>query len=299
MASRWDAGRVTRRGRLHGIMRLLRIEHTLFSLPFAYAGALLSEYKFSLTDAILMATAVVGLRTAGMSYNNIADLDIDRANPRTRNRPLVLRVVSLREAWSLVIVGTLVFLISAAMLNFYALVFSPLILAITLTYPYAKRIHSLPHLHLGVVLGSVVFGGAIAASGDQVSSIMQALASVPWAYVAGVTLWVAGFDILYSIMDYDFDRRMGLKSIPVLLGPRRAKTASLLTHIASACLFIYSVILYSMGAVGLIFTLAGATLLVAQHYVASNLNNLHLAFNMNLVFPVIISIGVIMDKLRL
>ncbi|MCE4598705.1 MAG: putative 4-hydroxybenzoate polyprenyltransferase [Desulfurococcales archaeon] len=299
MGSSWDAARVVGRSKFHGILRLLRVEHTLFSLPFAYVGAFLSGYDFSIIDSLLMATAVFGLRSAGMSYNNIADLDIDRANPRTRGRPLVTGIISLKEAWLITIAGSLVFVLSAAMLNRYALLFSPILLAVTLTYPYAKRIHKIPHVHLGLVLGSVVFGGAIAASGDEVASVNEALSSVPWIYVAAITLWVAGFDILYSIMDYEFDKKTGLGSIPVWLGVTRAKLVSFIMHLIAAILFIVSINIYSMGPLGLLFTLIGVVILLVQHYIAVNLENLPIAFNMNLIFPIIISSGVIMDKLSL
>ncbi len=294
-SSSWDAGRVSREGRLHALARLVRIEHTLFSLPFAYAGALLSGYSFTLRDAILMAMAVLGLRTAGMAYNNIADLDIDRMNPRTWGRPLVTGAVSLGEAWLLVAVGSLLFVASAAMLNMYALAFSPVLLVLALTYPYAKRIHSIPHIHLGLVLGSVVFGGAVAASGDEAASLGEVLASVPWLYVAAVTLWVAGFDTIYSIMDMEFDRGHGLGSLPARLGRRGALMAAALMHLLSAALFLAGAEMYGLGPVGTVSMILGAMLLGVQHPLAWR-GRIPQAFNINLILPLVVSLGIIVDE---
>ena len=295
-SSSWDAGRVRHESRLHALMRLVRIEHTLFSLPFAYAGAVLSGYHFTLRDAVLMALAVLGLRTAGMAYNNIADLDIDRMNPRTRGRPLVTGAVSIREAWSLVILGSLLFIISAWMLNIYALLFAPILLALTLSYPHAKRLHNLPHLHLGLVLGSVVFGGAVAASGDEALSVVEVLRSVPWLYVAAVSLWVAGFDVIYSIMDYEFDRRHGIGSIPVLLGIKGAYAAALLMHIVASALFLAGIEAYNLGGIGAASLILGVILILVQHPAAWR-GKIPLAFNLNLVIPLVVSLGVIVDKM--
>ncbi|WP_243637213.1 4-hydroxybenzoate octaprenyltransferase [Aeropyrum pernix] len=293
----WDAGALRRRGRLHAYMRLVRIEHTIFSLPFAYVGALLSGYPFTLADAILIAAAVVGLRMAGMAYNNIADLDVDRLNPRTAKRPLVVGAVSLREAWAIVALGSAIYFASAALLNTYALLLSPLVLAIALTYPHAKRLHPLPHLHLGIVLGSVVFGGAVAASGDEASSLGEVLRSVPWLYVAAVSLWVAGFDTIYSIMDIDFDRSHGLGSIPALLGPKGALAASLAMHAAAVALFIAGVEAYGLGAIATVSTALTALVIMLVQALAW-LGRVKESFNLNLAVPIIIGAGIIVDRLH-
>ncbi|WP_082398348.1 4-hydroxybenzoate octaprenyltransferase [Aeropyrum camini] len=293
----WDAGALRKGGRLHAYMRLVRIEHTIFSLPFAYVGALLSGYPFTLADAILMAAAVVGLRLAGMAYNNIADLDIDRLNPRTMRRPLVVGAVTMREAWAIVALGSAIYFASAALLNKYALLLSPLVLAIALTYPHAKRIHPLPHLHLGVVLGSVVFGGAVAASGDEASSLAEVLRSVPWLYVAAVSLWVAGFDTIYSIMDIDFDRNHGLKSIPAAIGEKGALAASLAMHAASIALFAMGVEAYDLGAIATASTALTASVIILVQTMAW-LGRVKESFNLNLAVPILIGIGIIIDTLQ-
>ncbi len=281
----WDPGRAVGKGILSGVMRLLRIEHTIFSLPFAYVGALASGYGFTVRDALLMALAVLGLRSASMSFNNIADRDIDAHNPRTAGRPLVTGAVSLRLAWLLVLAGLALFHVSSLLLNWFAFVLSWPISLIALSYPYAKRLHPYPHIHLGLSLGLVVFGGAVAASGDELSSLYQVMATVPWDLVAMVALWVAGFDIIYSVQDAEFDRRMGLGSLPAWLGERRARWVALAHHVLAALLLVaHYARIATVYIPALALMVAGLAILLGQHLIG----NTRLAFNMNLAFPFVV-----------
>ena len=291
---KWDAGRVTKKQKLHGILRLLRIEHTIFSLPFAYAGGFLSGYTFTLKDIILILTAVIGLRTAGMTINNIADMDIDKKNPRTSGRPLITGVVTLYEAYMLFLVGSLIYFLSALLLNTYAFLFSPILYIITITYPYSKRYHFLPHLHLGSVLGSVIFGGAIAFSGDEVNAIIEALKTVPWIYLVSVIFWVAGFDTIYSIMDIEFDRKYKIQSIPARFGAKKAILIALIFYIISSITLIDGIFQYKLGAIAFATSLIGISLLYLQIFIAMK-KSISLAFNMNLAFPLIVGFGVLLD----
>lgn len=293
---KWDPGKVSSRGRLSLYMKLVRIEHTLFSLPFAYAGALLSGVP-TIGDIILIGLAVLGLRTAGMAYNNIADIDIDSQNPRTMSRPLVRGEVSLREAWMIVVIGSILYFVSAALLNFYALILSPLLWLVIMTYPHAKRWHSLPHLHLGLSLGMVVFGGAVAVVGKNAPSIAMVLESIPYIYILAVALWVSGFDILYSIMDIDFDRAMGLGSIPAVYGVDKARVIALAMHLMSISFLVLGYIVYGLGLIGLLTTLLASVLMIYQHLLAmESLSNIPKAFNMNLAISLIISFGIVAAK---
>ena len=301
LAPQWDPGRLSRGGRLHALARLIRVEHTLFSLPFAYAGAVLSGYPFGWREALLIFLALLGLRSAAMAYNNIADLPIDRLNPRSRMRPLVTGAVSIGEAYAVVAAGSLLYYLSAALLNKPALILSPILWLAAMTYPYAKRIHSLPHIHLGLVLGLAVLGGAVAACGDEAGSVAAALRAVPWDYVAAVTLWVAGFDVVYSIMDYEFDRRMGLGSLPRLLGPRLAAWAALGLHEAAAILFIVGTLarVPPLGLFSVVGSIAGSALMLLGDALVLGLGEewVPRAFNMNLVVGLLVSGGIILDYL--
>ncbi len=284
---RWDPAAVTKRSKLMSYLKLIRVEHTVFSLPFAYAGVFLVDPRPSPWLLLWVFLAVFGLRTAAMAYNNIADLELDRLNPRTRSRPLVVGAVSLRGAWLLVVLGSIVYYISAFILGPLPLLLSPIPWALALSYPYAKRLHPLPHLHLGLVLGLVVFGGAVAALsslGYGVSNTLQALSKVPWVYVVAVTLWVAGFDIIYSIMDVDFDKRYGLHSIPAHLGVKGALLTALVMHVATSILLLLSIPIYHLNVIALAMTLAAIVLLALENILVwFSLNNIAKAFKLNLV----------------
>lgn len=299
--ARWDPGRLARGGRVRALLRLIRVEHTLFSLPFAYAGAFLADPReaVSLRVVVLVALAVFGLRTAAMAYNNIADLDIDRLNPRTRGRPLVTGAARLGDAWLLVLLGSLTYYAAAALLNVYALLLSPILWLAAMSYPHAKRLHWLPHLHLGLVLGLVVFGGAVASHGMAARSFTELMQGVPWLYVTAVALWVSGFDTYYAIMDLEFDRRMGLGSIPAKLGVEGALWASRLQHAAAATLLAASIPAYHLGPLGAAGIAASVALLAYQHILLARrgLQAIPEAFNTNLALGVIVGTAVALDKL--
>ena len=269
----------------------MRIEHTLFSLPFAYAGLLLADPTPPGEALVLVALAVLGLRTAAMAYNNIADLDIDRLNPRSRSRPLVTGAVSMKEAYALVALGTLLYYASALALHRMAAAFSPILWSLAMTYPYAKRVHSFPHLHLGLVLGLVVFGGAVAGLGYKYGDAVEVLARVPWLLVAATTLWVAGFDTIYSIMDYEFDRSHGLGSLPALLGVEGALVAARVMHAATVILLLAQAL--PLGPAGVAAASIASALLAYQHLLIARrgLVAVPKAFNTNLVVGVVIGLG--------
>ncbi len=235
----WDPGAVAKtRSKLSAYMRLIRVEHTLFSLPFAAIGLMVARSLNPLVY-LLAFISLFGLRTASMAFNNMADADIDALNPRTRSRPLVVGVVSEAEAVGLVALGLVIYYLAAYAICYQAVFYATPLAVLALSYPFAKRVHSLPHIHLGLVLGLAVFGGWVAGacSVKPCVSLSRLLLSAPWLIILGVTLWVAGFDTLYSIMDYEFDVRNGLNSLPVYLGPRLAARVSVALEAAAAILW--------------------------------------------------------------
>ena len=242
---------------------------------------------------MLVGLAVLGLRTAAMAYNNIADLDIDSVNPRSRSRPLVTGAVSMGEAYALVFLGSLLYYASALAIHKMAAALSPILWSLAMTYPYAKRVHSLPHLHLGLVLGLVVFGGAVAGLGLYYHDVLEVLARVPWLLVLATTLWVAGFDTIYSIMDYEFDRDHGLGSLPARIGVRGSLWAARLMHAATIILLVVQAYIVGPETVAVLAVAAASLLLVAQHLliVWRGLSALPQAFNMNLAVGIVIGLG--------
>ena len=300
MPKSWDpAEALNRRSKILAILRFIRIEHTLFSLPFAYLGALYASRLLSLREILLIFLAVFGLRIAAMSYNNIADLDIDRLNPRTRYRPLITGLVSLRIAWLIVLVGSALYFISAYFLNIYAFILSPILWVLAVSYPYAKRIHWLPHLHLGLVLGMVVLGGYVAVEGTIATSLLQLIISVPWLYVLSISLWVAGFDTYYAILDLEFDKEYNIGSLPSRFGEKNALLISRLFHLLTIILLVISARIYNVSFIGYLSIIFFTITILYQHVVLSTntRQNIPRAFNTNLLSGPILSLGLIVDKL--
>ncbi|ABU81640.1 4-hydroxybenzoate polyprenyltransferase, putative [Ignicoccus hospitalis KIN4/I] len=214
----------------------------------------------TLKEAVLVFTALFGIRSFALAVNNIVDMEIDAKNPRTAKRPLPSGRVSVREAWALALVSLFIYFVSAYLLNVYALLLSPIFPIMAYVYPYIKRKYPIAHFWLGSVLGGAVVGGAIAVSGDA-PSLLHALLSVPWAYVAAVACWVASFDVLYAVLDVEFDRKEGLHSLPADFGVERALRVSKACALAFAWLAIWSVKLYSLNAASAALTAAGLALL--------------------------------------
>ena len=292
----FDPGEVSKASRFHALMRLVRIEHTLFSLPYAYVGALLSGFHVTWTEVILMSFALLGLRTAALAYNNIADIDIDSLNPRTWNRSLIRGAVKVSDAWWLVVVGSVIYFVSAVLLNIWTALLSPIPWVLALSYPQGKRKHSFPHLHLGLTLAMAVAGGTIAVAGN--ASLLEALLRIPWAFFFGVLFWVAGFDTIYALMDYEFDVAHRVGSIPARFGIRRALSMALTFHLIAVALFGLAGPLYGLGGVYIAGWAIGSFLILYENYLArKGVENVPRAFNLNIPIGLILTLSAIADAL--
>ncbi len=235
--------------RVRIFLEMIKFEHSVFALPFAYTGALLVERKVpSAHDLLWITLAMVGARTAAMSLNRIIDREIDAANPRTASRALPRGLLSVTEVWVYVFLSFGLLLVAAAQLSPLALRLFPVAVAVLFVYSYTKRFTWLCHLFLGLALGLAPLGSWIA--------IADRLDLAPVLLAAGVTFWVAGFDVIYACHDYDFDRRTGLHSIPARFGLRRALAISSLFHVLAVAFFL--LVWWYMG-LG-VFYLAGVTL---------------------------------------
>ncbi|WP_297416745.1 4-hydroxybenzoate octaprenyltransferase [Thermococcus sp.] len=292
----FDPGEVSKASRFHALMRLVRIEHTLFSLPYAYVGALLSGFPVTWAEIVLMSFALLGLRTAALAYNNIADIDIDSLNPRTWNRPLIRGAVKVSDAWWLVVVGSVIYFISAVLLNIWTALLSPIPWVLALSYPQGKRKHSFPHLHLGLTLAMAVAGGTIAVAGN--ASLLEALLRIPWAFYFGVLFWVAGFDTIYALMDYEFDVENGVGSIPARFGIKKARNVALAFHLFAVILFGIAGPLYGLGWVYTAGWVVASALIIYENYLSrKSLENVPKAFNLNLPIGLILTLSAIADVL--
>jgi 4-hydroxybenzoate polyprenyltransferase len=224
------------RSRFLTVLEMIKFEHSVFALPFALVAALLATR----VDARLWPTwrqilwivvAMVGARSAAMTMNRIADLRYDRENPRTRNRALPMGTVSLPFAWAFTIVSAAVLVVAAWQLNRLALELSPVALAVLFLYSYTKRFTIWSHVVLGFCLGISPAAAWIALRGSLDARML--------ILCGAVTLWVAGFDVLYACQDIEFDKQAGLYSVPKKFGVPRALSIARAMHVLMVVLLAW------------------------------------------------------------
>ncbi len=255
-------------------LEMIKIEHTLFALPFAFLGAVLAAQGLPSGHEILWITvAMIGARSAAMAFNRLVDREFDAANPRTQMRALPAGLLSARFVALFTAVSSVVFFLAAYMLNWLTLLLAPVALASVLLYSYTKRFTALSHLVLGWCLAIAPTGAWIAVRGAIDSP-------VPLLLSLAVMLWTAGFDIIYACQDYDFDLRAGLCSIPRRLGIARALWVARALHAAMLAALIAVYVVTGLHWLGLLGVTATAALLIYQHSIVSadDLSRLNAAF---------------------
>jgi 4-hydroxybenzoate polyprenyltransferase len=255
-------------------LEMIKIEHTLFALPFAFLGAVLAAGGAPTVRQIIWITlAMVGARSCAMAFNRIADREIDALNPRTKMRAIPAGALSVGFAWAFTILAAALFFVAAAMLNHLTLILAPLALASILLYSYTKRWTTLSHLVLGWCLAIAPAGAWIAVRGSLDSPVPLLLSLV-------VMLWTAGFDVLYACQDYEFDRATGLHSIPRKFGIARALWISRCLHAGAFATLIALYLVTHLGALALTGVIGTGLLLVYQHTLvrATDLSRLNAAF---------------------
>ena len=255
-------------------LEMIKIEHTLFALPFAFLGALLAANGLpTLRQVLWIVVAMVGARSAAMAFNRIADRNIDARNPRTATRAIPAGMLSVGFVWVFTIVSAAVFLLAAAMLNRLTLLLAPIALASVLLYSFTKRWTQFSHIVLGWCLSIAPTGAWIAVRGEIGSAVPLLLSLV-------VLLWTAGFDILYACQDFEFDRREGLRSIPARFGIPCALWIARALHATAFLALVFLYVLTGLGPVAFAGVLATGALLVYQHRLvrADDLGRLNAAF---------------------
>lgn len=192
-------------------LSFVKFEHTLFALPFAYIGMLLAADGWPGWRAVVLVTlAMVGARTCAMAANRVIDARIDARNPRTASREIPSGRLTGRDGVLVALAGLALLVFAAASLNRLTLALLPLAVLFLVVYPYTKRFTWACHLWLGVTIGAAAAGGYIAVTG--------AFDAVAWWLWLAVGSWVAGFDVIYGVLDIEFDRSNGVHSIPADLG---------------------------------------------------------------------------------
>ncbi len=246
---------------------MIKIGHSVFALPFAVASmalAMRAEGRWSLRATIWIVVCAVAARTAAMAQNRLLDARLDAGNPRTAGRALPAGRVTRGFVVALVLASSAAFVAGAGQLNRLCLLLSPAVLLVLLAYPYAKRFTALCHLWLGVSLGLSPLGAWVAVRGS-----FEGIAT-PLLLGGAVTLWTAGFDLIYACQDVAHDRAAGLFSGPARLGVAGALRLSVALHVACFALLalLYAVNPDVSWAYGIGLVAAGA-LLVYEHSIVS------------------------------
>ena len=249
--------------RLRLTLDMIKFEHSVFALPFALTGALLAfrEGGYRVAEIWVklgwIVVAMVGARSAAMAFNRLVDARIDARNPRTSMRHLPAGLLSQGFGWAFVAVTSVVFLAAAWALNPLCLMLAPVALGIVFFYSFTKRFTWFSHLVLGFSLGIAPAAAWIAVRGSLDPRIL-------WL-TAAVTCWAAGFDVIYSCQDYEFDRAEGLFSVPRSLGIAGALRAAQALHVLMIVCLLALVYNLHLGALALAGVAAIAALLIYEH----------------------------------
>ena len=253
---------------------MIKFEHTLFALPFAFLGAILAASGLPTWRQLLWITvAMFGARSAAMTFNRIVDRDIDAKNPRTAGRELPSGKLSVGFAWAFLYVSIGVFLLASYSLNWLTFALSPVALICVLGYSYAKRFTAAAHILLGLALAISPSAAWIAVRGSLSDEIPLLLSLM-------VLMWTAGFDVLYACQDFEFDKRSGLYSIPARFGIAQSLWIARLFHFQAFIVLLILYLVSGLGSLALGGVVAVGLLLIYQHTLvkANDLSKMNAAF---------------------
>jgi len=275
--------------RLRTYLELIRFEHTLFALPFAYGGMLLAARGWPGWEVFGWVTiAMVGARTGAMALNRLIDRHIDAANPRTAGRHLPRGLVKPAEVLGLALAGIALLTLAAFNLNPLTAQLLPVAVFFLVGYSYTKRFTWLCHFWLGLTIGAAAAGGWIAVTG--------AFEPALFALWAGTAFWLAGFDILYATQDYRFDRENGIHSVPARFGIPAALRIAQACHALTFGFFLLTGLLSGAGWVYFMGVLAVGAVLWYEHRLVqpNDLSKVDLAFfqaNVAVSLGMLVAIG--------
>lgn len=291
LSCRVSAGGARSQGKgVRTLLSFVKFEHTLFALPFAYTGMLLAERGWpGLTVFFWITIAMIGARTASMALNRVVDAELDARNPRTADREIPRGALTRRDGLLLALVGFALFIWAGWALNPLTLALLPVAVLFLSVYPYLKRFTWLCHLWLGVTIGAAAAGGWIAVTGEFAPG-----ATLLWLAVA---LWIQGFDIIYALLDSDFDRRHRLKSVPARFGADVARRLAMLSHLAAWIAFVLAGAATGSGWVYAAGVVAVGAVLVFEHYLVASRGAAAAltSFNVNLYVGAIMLVATALD----
>jgi 4-hydroxybenzoate polyprenyltransferase len=278
-------------GKLRVLLEMIKWEHTVFALPFAYAGMLAAPVPFSVSNLIWITVAMIGARAAAMTLNRIIDAKGDAKNPRTANRAIPKGLIGLRDAWIFTGAAIALLVLATFFLAPITRVLWPLVVLGFVVYPYTKRFTWLCHLALGVANGLAPGAAWVAVTGE-----------VSWAPAliwAGAAFWVAGFDVIYALLDRDFDLENQVDSLPARFGVGPALVVSRVWHASSVAFLVAFGMAAGLGVVYYLGVMVVAWLLFYEQSLVrkDDVSKLDMAFfTMNGVISLIFLAFVLLDR---
>lgn len=273
---------------------MIKFEHTIFALPFAYIGAVIGSFVVNNDwptwwQILWITLAMVGARNVAMALNRLIDKKIDAENPRTAMRALPAGLLKEKEVILFTIASFILLFVSAYQLNMLAVKLLPIAAFFLVFYSYTKRFTWACHLVLGITDGLAPLGGYVAVTGtiDWIGMLL----------FATVGLWIAGFDIIYACQDYEFDREKGLHSIPSRFGVRKALWIARFFHVLTAAGFIALWVMTDLGLWYLIGIAASTLILIYEHTLVSHkdLSKVNTAFSINGILSVLVFVFTLVD----
>jgi 4-hydroxybenzoate polyprenyltransferase len=277
--------------KLRVLLEMIKWEHTVFALPFAYAGMLAAPVPFSFSNLFWITVAMIGARTAGMTLNRIIDAAIDARNPRTADRAIPKGLVGVKEAWAFTAAAVALLVLATFFLAPITRVLWPLVVLGFVVYPYTKRFTWLCHLALGVANGLAPGAAWVAVTGE--------ISWTPLFIWAGAALWVAGFDVIYALLDRDFDLENRVNSLPARFGIGPALVVSRVWHALGVAFLVAFGVAAGLGVVYYLGIVVVAWLLFYEQSLVrvGDLSKLNVAFfTMNGVISAIFFLFVLLDQ---
>ncbi len=292
--------------KINNYLSLIKFSHTIFAMPFALLGFFMGVFHLdnssnswdvlkkyfgsNYTVFVFIILCMVFARSAAMAFNRYLDRDFDAKNPRTAIREIPSGLISASSALRFTLINMILFIASAYMINMTCFLLSPIALLVILGYSYTKRFTPLCHLVLGLGLSLAPAGAFIAVTASMIPSV--------FFLSLAVIGWVAGFDIIYSLQDDQFDASQGLYSIPSQLGRKKALNVSRILHAATALLIIVAGISFNFNSIYFIGAILFISLLVYQHGLVkvNDLSKVNIAFmTANGIASIVFSIFAITD----
>lgn len=281
--------------KLQIVLEMIKFEHTIFVLPFAYIGMILGSLEVhgqlpTWAEVGWVTLAMVGARSAAMALNRLIDRHIDAKNPRTQNRAIPKGLVSVPFVWGFIVVSFVLLFIAAFQLNILAVYLLPVAVFILVFYSYTKRFTWTCHFFLGIATAAGPLGGWIAVTGQ-----IDLIALILFFTVA---LWIAGFDVIYACQDVGFDQKESIHSIPARFGIKKALAISSWMHVGTAIGLISLLFLTQLQVWYGLGILIALGVLIYEHMIISHqdLSRLNTAFfTMNGILSMIVFIFTIID----